>query len=91
MQPLKVLYVVRRYGPVGGMERYVWEVTRELAALGHQVVVVCERCHMEKPQGITVHELGEITQRPRWLSLLRFGRACSVLDGTKPTSRICRS
>lgn len=70
---MKVLHVVRRYGPVGGMERYVWELTRELAALGHQVEVVCERCHAEKPQGITVHELGEIAPRPRWLSLLRFG------------------
>lgn len=71
--PLRILYVVRRYGPVGGMERYVWEVTRELAALGHQVEVVCERCHAEPPQNIAVHELGEIAPRPRWLSLLRFG------------------
>ncbi len=70
---MKILHVVRRYGPVGGMERYVWELTRELAALGHEVEVVCERCHAEKPQGIAVHELGEIAWRPRWLSLLRFG------------------
>ena len=72
-QKLKLLHVVRRYGPVGGMERYVWELTRELAALGHQVVVVCERCHVEKPENIAVHELGEIAARPRWLALLRFG------------------
>lgn len=70
---MKILHVVRRYGPVGGMERYVWELTRELAALGHEVEVVCERCHAEKPQGIAVYELGEIAPRPRWLSLLRFG------------------
>lgn len=69
---MKILVVARRYGPVGGMERYVWELTRELAALGHQVAVVCERCHAEKPQGIALHELGEIASRPRWLSLLRF-------------------
>ncbi len=69
---MKILHVVRRYGPVGGMERYVWEVTRELAALGHHVEIICERCHVEKPQGIVVYELGEITARPRWLSLLRF-------------------
>jgi UDP-glucose:(heptosyl)LPS alpha-1,3-glucosyltransferase len=60
------------------MERYVWEITRELAALGHEVVIVCERCHAEKPQGITVHELGEIAPKPRWLSLLRFGRRVAV-------------
>jgi UDP-glucose:(heptosyl)LPS alpha-1,3-glucosyltransferase len=70
---MKILHVVRRYGPVGGMERYVWELTRELAALGHEVAVICERCHEEKPQNIVVHELGEIAWRPRWLSLLRFG------------------
>nr|WP_246487501.1 glycosyltransferase family 4 protein [Ferrigenium kumadai] len=57
------------------MERYVWELTRELAALGHRVEVVCERCHVEKPPGIKVVELGEIAQRPRWLSYLRFGRS----------------
>lgn len=71
---MKILHVVRRYGPVGGMERYVWEITLELAKLGHEVVVICERCHAEKPQGITVHELGEIAPKPRWLSLLRFGK-----------------
>ena len=70
---LKLLHVVRRYGPVGGMERYVWELTHELATLGHEVVVVCERCHVELPQDIVVYELGEIAPRPRWLSLLRFG------------------
>ena len=77
---LNILHVVRRYGPVGGMERYVWELTRELAALGHQVEVVCERCHVEKPPGIVVHELGEIAPRPRWLAQLRFsGRVTAWL------------
>jgi UDP-glucose:(heptosyl)LPS alpha-1,3-glucosyltransferase len=71
--PIHVLQAVRRYGPVGGMERYVWEVTRELAARGHRVEVVCERCHAPLPAGIEVHQLGEILQRPRWLALLRFG------------------
>ena len=78
---LRILHVVRRYGPVGGMERYVWELTRELQQLGHQVTVVCERCHAEKPQGIEVHELGEIAVRPRWLSQLRFsGRVTAWLQ-----------
>lgn len=71
---LKLLHVVRRYGPVGGMERYVWEITRELRDLGHQVEVLCEVCLADKPAGIIVHELGTIAPRPRWLALLRFGR-----------------
>ncbi|HCI53959.1 MAG TPA: glycosyl transferase family 1 [Gallionella sp.] len=70
---LKILHVVRRYGPVGGMERYVWEITRELRDLGHQVEVLCEICLADKPDGIVVHELGSIAARPRWLALLRFG------------------
>jgi len=70
---MKILHVVRRYGPVGGMERYVWELTRELRNLGHEVEVLCEVCLAEKPENIAVHELGKIAQRPRWLSLLRFG------------------
>lgn len=70
---MKILHVVRRYGPVGGMERYVWELTRELHQLGHEIEVLCEVCPGEKPQGITVYELGTIALRPRWLALLRFG------------------
>lgn len=70
---MKILHVVRRYGPVGGMERYVWELTRELHNLGHEVEVLCEVCLAEKPADIAVHELGQIAWRPRWLSLLRFG------------------
>lgn len=69
---MNILYIVRRYGAVGGMECYVWETARELAERGHHIEVVCERCHTEKPQGIIVHELGEIAARPRWLALLRF-------------------
>ena len=71
---MKIIHIVRRYGPVGGMERYVWETTRELAKLGHQVQVLCETCIAEKPPGITVHELGKMFYRPRWLYYWRFGR-----------------
>ncbi len=72
--PVPSLHVVRRYGPVGGMERYVWELTRALAAAGHPVTVLCERSYEPGPDGISVHELGEVASRPRWLSLLRFSR-----------------
>lgn len=72
MSSLPILQIVRRYGPVGGMERYVLELTRALAAAGHAVSVVCERNYAGPQEGIAVHELGVIAQRPRWLSLLRF-------------------
>ena len=69
---MKIIHIVRRYGPVGGMERYVWETTRELVKLGYQVQVICEQCLAEKPQGITVHELGGMAYRPHWLYYWRF-------------------
>ena len=69
---MNIIQVVKRYGPVGGMERYVWELALELQKLGHKVTVLCERCHVEKPSGIIVVELGETTKRPRWLSQVRF-------------------
>lgn len=71
-EKMNIVQVVKRYGPVGGMERYVWELTRELQQLGHQVTVLCERCHADMPAGINVVELGETAKRPRWLSQVRF-------------------
>lgn len=70
---LRLIQIVRHYGPVGGMERYVWEMTRELAKMGHEVIVLCEQCHAPPPEGIAVHELGRLPPRPRWLAYLRFG------------------
>ncbi|MFN4003742.1 MAG: glycosyltransferase family 4 protein [Hylemonella sp.] len=70
---MKLLHVVRRYGPVGGMERYVWELTQALARIGYEVEVLCEVCVAPAPPGVRVHELGAVMPRPRWLALLRFG------------------
>lgn len=69
-----VIHVVRRYGPVGGAERYVYELTRELDALGFPVLVLCARSYGPAPGGLRVHELGDTLQRPRWLCLWRFRR-----------------
>ena len=71
---LQLLHVVRRYGPVGGMERYVWELTLQLQKMEHSVIVLCEHCYCNIPDGINVIELGEIIQRPHWMAALRFDR-----------------
>ena len=71
---MKTIHIVRRYGPVGGMERYVWETTHELAKSGHEVLVLCEICLGEVVKGIEVHELGKMRYRPRWLYYWRFSR-----------------
>lgn len=90
--PMNIVQVVKRYGPVGGMERYVWELTRELQQLGHQVTVLCERCHADKPAGINVVELGETAKRPRWLSQVRFSlRVTRWVDDNPCADRVIHS
>lgn len=70
---MKILYIVRRFGPVGGMERYVWELSRELVGLGCAVDIVCEEFIGSRiPKGIKVYSLGRALSRPRWLSYIIF-------------------
>jgi len=75
---MKIIHVVRRYGPVGGMERYVWNVTHELRGLGYQVEVLCEVCPGERPNGIVVHELGAAAMRPRWRAHMQFANTVNT-------------
>jgi len=72
---LIITQICRRFGPVGGMERYVWELCRELANAGHQVHVLCETnlCKEALPE-LTIHELGIVRPKPRWLAHIRFSR-----------------
>ncbi|NWF39427.1 glycosyltransferase family 4 protein [Mariprofundus sp. NF] len=87
MIPLKLVHIARHYGPVGGMERYVWELTRELALMGHQVTVLCEKLAADSPpQGVEVIELGLVHWRPRWLAHLRFSRKVSAWVAANPDS-----
>lgn len=71
---MKVLHIVRQYGPVGGMERYAWEVSRAQAELGADVQVLCEQSHGAEPDNIRLHKLGQGMRKPRWLSALLFSR-----------------
>jgi len=72
---MNILQVVRRFGPVGGMERYVWELTRELAAMGHHLQVLCEVDLSPKPlANVEVHALGTVHPKPRWLAHIRFSK-----------------
>lgn len=74
-----LLHILRRFGPIGGMERYAWELTGQLAAMGHQVDVLCERIHADSPpNGVRCIQLGEAAPKPRWLAHLRFSRRVSL-------------
>lgn len=71
---MKVLQVVRDFGPVGGMERYVWELCQHLPELGVDTEILCDINHSKALPSITVHELGGRRFKPRWLSALDFSR-----------------
>jgi UDP-glucose:(heptosyl)LPS alpha-1,3-glucosyltransferase len=76
------IHIVRRYGHVGGMERYVWELTNALAKQGQNVKVVCEKQFDEVHPSIEVVELGSVRQKPRWLAMLRFSKRVSAYFDT---------
>ena len=79
MTALHIVLIVRRYGPAGGMERYVWEISREMAALGHHVIILCEQLLAETaPDKVQIIELGCVSPKPRWLAHLRFSAKVSA-------------
>jgi UDP-glucose:(heptosyl)LPS alpha-1,3-glucosyltransferase len=71
---MRIVQIVRRFGPVGGMETYAWQLTRALAASGRSVHVVCETDETEAMPGVTVEALGGTNPFPRWRHHLRFSR-----------------
>ncbi len=81
---MQLVHVARRYGPVGGMERYVWELTNHLHQLGFDVVVLCETNLSNTSNGIQVHELGKVTSRPRWIGYMQFSNLVSLWLKSNP-------
>ena len=71
---MRIIQIVRRFGPVGGLEGYAWQLTRALAARGIDVAVVCETDESEPIDGVPVTALGKMRPKPRWLHYLRFAR-----------------
>jgi len=84
-QHLHLVQIVRRYGAVGGMERYVWEMSREMAELGHHVTILCEQILTAPvPDNIKVVTLGCVAPKPRWLAHLRFSARVSTWLAAHP-------
>lgn len=75
---VRVLHIVRRFGPVGGMERYVWRLTHELASLGVKVEVLCETIEQAPIAQIVVHTVERSHQRRRWRAMHDFRLACAA-------------
>jgi UDP-glucose:(heptosyl)LPS alpha-1,3-glucosyltransferase len=79
---LFVVQVVRRLGPVGGMESYVWNLTRQLALMQFKIIVICEEVYEHPHEAVEVRSLGGFIRKPRWLSLFIFSiRVARTLRG----------
>lgn len=68
---MPVLHVVRRWGPVGGMEKYVFELARAQARQGVDVIVVCETIESDS-SGIQLVTVERARSKPRWMGMLQF-------------------
>lgn len=71
---MKIVQVVKNYGPIGGMEEYVFNLSKELADQEMEVTVLCERQITKPPRGIRVEALGK-HRKPHWISHFRFSAA----------------
>ncbi len=71
----QIIQIVRNWGPVGGMESYVWHLSHELAKKNCLVTVICEQsCHAPDHPNIKIIEIGQLKQKPRWLMYRRFAK-----------------
>lgn len=75
----KVTHVVRRFGPVGGMERYVFELVKALSSRGIDVTVICEDIYVELPSINFVLVEKPTEQRPRYKAMQYFRNKVEAL------------
>ncbi len=89
MQNCEIVHVVRRFGPVGGMEEIAWRICCGLAEQGLKITVLCDEvCCSDGHKGRIV-EFGTRAEKPRWLAHLRFSRQVQMwLDENPSTHRI---
>lgn len=82
---LNIVQIVRNWGPVGGMESYVWHLSHELVKLECTVTIICEKVHQSaNDSNIQVIEIGRIKQKPRWLLYWRFAKQVErILESIK--------
>jgi UDP-glucose:(heptosyl)LPS alpha-1,3-glucosyltransferase len=74
---LNIVQIVKKFGPVGGMEEYAYRLTQELFKLGLRITVLCEKNYSPDYRGINVIELG-VHSKPHWLSHYRFSQKVNL-------------
>ena len=87
---MKVLYIVRTFSPVGGMERYVYETALAMASKGHSVGVLCRSLGeaSSPPVGVDTTLLSLPRVKRGWQDRAFFaGATADVLSQTDITRR----
>lgn len=85
-------HIVRRFGPVGGMEAYVYKLTQALAEKGEQVFVLCEHNESKETiKNINVIELRNTFSKPRWLAQWGFAKRVARYVHQLPDQTIIHS
>lgn len=73
-----IVHVVRRYGRVGGMETYVWNLTHGLVRSGINVAVVCEEVFGEPSGHIEICLAEKTHHKRRWRAMLGFRASVQI-------------
>jgi len=74
-----IVHIVKRFGPVGGMEIYVWRLVHGLAQRGCCIYVVCEEVVGHVDSNIRILLVDKTPAKPRWKSMLTFRDRVSKL------------
>jgi UDP-glucose:(heptosyl)LPS alpha-1,3-glucosyltransferase len=73
--PLHILYIVNTFGPVGGMEKYVFETARSMAGRSQRVTVLCRQSHVSCGRSIQVLFTSPATSTRGWRDRRIFCRS----------------
>ena len=69
---IRTLHVVRRFGLVGGMESYVWNLSHALVNREISVEILCQSVEGAADPRIIVHKVSPSRHRRRWLAMSDF-------------------
>ena len=83
---MEVVQVVKKFGPVGGMEEYAYRLSIELAQLGLEIVVLCEKSFFKNSSEVKVVELGE-NSKPNWFAHYKFSQKVNIWLAQNPSNK----
>ena len=87
----RIIQIVKRFGPVGGMETYVWRLAHGLSERGYSVSIICEQVMAEVSREIDVIQVEKCREKRRWKSMLIFRRGWTPSYKTGSGARISSS